>query len=142
MASYWTVCGVCESLEITKPSVVWCSKCDESLCTACDKHHAFSKTSRTHSTIPISEYNKLPTDILQITHNCIRHNEKFQTYCRKHDCPCCHICVIMNHNECKDITAIDDTNKNVKSSSALYDIELMLVEVAAKFRENYKRSNK
>ncbi|CAC5395473.1 unnamed protein product [Mytilus coruscus] len=130
MASNLTVCGVCDSLEITKPSVVWCSDCDEGFCADSDKHHAVSKASRSHCTIPITESNKLPIDILEITHNCSKHNEKYQIYCRKHDCPCCRRCVIETHNDCKDITPIDDIIKDVKSSNALHDIELMLVEVA------------
>ncbi|CAG2213998.1 unnamed protein product [Mytilus edulis] len=130
MACNWTVCGVCDSLEITKPSDVWCSECDEGLYTECGKHHAVSKASRSHSTIPIAEYKQLPTDILKIVHTCSKHNEKFQTYCKKHDCPCCHRCVIETHNGCIDITAIDDIIKDVKSSNTLYDIELMIEEVA------------
>ncbi|VDI28812.1 Hypothetical predicted protein [Mytilus galloprovincialis] len=131
MASSWTACGVCDSKEITKPSVIWCSECDKGLCAECDKHHAVSKASRKHSTLPITEYtcSKLPTVILEITHTCSKHNEKYQTYCKKHDRPCCHRCVIETHNDCKDITAINDIIKDVKSSSALYDIELVLVEV-------------
>ncbi|CAC5392030.1 unnamed protein product [Mytilus coruscus] len=127
MASNWNVCGVCDSLEIAKPSVVWCSECDEGLCAECDKHHTVSRASRTHNSIHINEYNKLPSEI---SHNCLKHNEKFQIYCRKHDCPCCRRCVIETHNDCKDITAIDDIIKDVKSSNALNNIELMLMEVA------------
>ncbi|CAC5395474.1 unnamed protein product [Mytilus coruscus] len=130
MASNWTVCGVCDSLKIAKPSVVYCSECDEGLCDECDKHHAVSKASRAHCTIPVDEYNKLPTDILEIRHNCLKHNEKYLIYCRKHDCPCCHKCVIESHNDCKDIIAIVDIIKDVKSSNALSDIEHILVEVA------------
>lgn len=130
IASNWTVCGVCDSLETTNPSVVCCSECDEGLCTECDKSHSVSKASRTHSTIPIAKYKQLPTDILKIVHTCSKHNEKFQIYCKKHDYPCCHRCVIETHNGCKGIIAICDMIKEIELSNALYNIELMLAKVA------------
>ncbi|CAG2249871.1 unnamed protein product [Mytilus edulis] len=35
MATNWGICGICENLQFTKPSVVWCSECDEGLCGDC-----------------------------------------------------------------------------------------------------------
>ncbi|XP_052073659.1 protein wech-like [Mytilus californianus] len=130
MSSKLTVCGVCEYRKINKPSVVWCLECDEGLCEECKEHHAASKGSRNHSIIPVSQYQKLPSNILEINQICPKHDEKYVIFCRKHDCPCCRRCVVETHNDCKEIDAIDDVIRNVKSSNAFLDIEQMLAELS------------
>ncbi|CAG2200590.1 unnamed protein product [Mytilus edulis] len=62
MASNWSVCGVCDYRHITKPSVVWCSECDEGLCDECKDHHSISKGTRNHDTVSITTYQKLPNE--------------------------------------------------------------------------------
>ncbi|CAG2240316.1 unnamed protein product [Mytilus edulis] len=135
MASNWNVCGVCDYRHITKPSVVWCSECDEGLCEECKDHHSISKGSRNHDTVSITEYQKLPNKVLQLARSCDRHNEKYVLFCKKHDCPCCKKCVVDSHMECKELTDIDDITRNIKSSNAFADIEQTLSEIA----ENIKR---
>ncbi|CAG2222236.1 unnamed protein product [Mytilus edulis] len=134
MATNWNVCGVCENLQITKPSVVWCSECDEGLCGECKNHHAVSKGTKSHETVSIAEYKNLPTEVLQISQTCKLHNEKYELFCTKHDCPCCKKCV-KSHNDCKGLTDINELIKNVKTSNALNEIEQTLQEVV----ENIKR---
>ncbi|CAG2201285.1 unnamed protein product [Mytilus edulis] len=129
MASNWTVCGVCDFRNINKASVVWCSECDEGLCDECKEHHGASKSSRNHSIIPVTEYQKLPIKVLEITQTCQKHKEQYQTFCKKHDCPCCRRCVIETHNDCKDLTAIDDIVQNVKASNAFLEVEQTLVQM-------------
>ncbi|XP_063397763.1 E3 ubiquitin-protein ligase TRIM71-like [Mytilus trossulus] len=137
MASNLGVCGVCDHRHVTKSSVVWCSECDEGLCEDCKEHHSFSKATRNHEVVPIDEYMKLPVKILQIAQFCNKHNEKYELFCRKHDCPCCRKC-IEDHNECKDLTDIRNMISNVKSSTAFKEIERTLSETA----ENMKRIRK
>ncbi|XP_063397764.1 uncharacterized protein LOC134682097 [Mytilus trossulus] len=134
MASNFSVCGVCDHRHVTKSSVVWCSECDEGLCEDCKEHHSFSKATRNHEIVPIDEYMKLPVKILQIAQFCNKHKEKYELFCRKHDCPCCRKCV-EDHNECKDLTDIRNMIGNVKSSTAFQEIERSLSETA----ENMKR---
>ena len=98
MASNWTVCGLCNYRNINKALVVWCSECDEGLCGECREHHGASQSTRNHDTISITEYQKLPTNVLEITQTCQKHKEHYQTFCEKHDCPCCRRCVIETHN--------------------------------------------
>ncbi|CAG2195526.1 unnamed protein product [Mytilus edulis] len=129
MASNWTICGVCAFRNINKASVVWCSECDEGLCDECKEHHGASKSSRNHSIIPVTEYQKLPIKVLEITQTCQKHKEQYQTFCKKHDCPCCRRCVIETHNDCKDLTAIDDIVQNVKASNAFLEVEQTLVQM-------------
>ncbi|CAG2257439.1 unnamed protein product [Mytilus edulis] len=138
MSSKLTVCGVCEYRNITTPSVVWCSECDEGLCEECKEHHAASKGTREHSIVPISEYQKLPSNILEITQSCQKHNEKYVIFCKKHDCPCCRRCVVETHDNCKELNAIDDVIRNVKSSNAFLEMEHMFAELS----ENLQRIRK
>ncbi|CAC5386095.1 unnamed protein product [Mytilus coruscus] len=130
MATSSHSCGVCDARHINKPSTIWCTECDEGLCTECREHHSLSKGTRNHKVIPITEYTKLPADALKISQNCSKHNEKFQIYCQKHECPCCSKCIVESHKECHDIVNLDDVILNSKTSNALCEIEETLVEVA------------
>ncbi|CAC5410388.1 unnamed protein product [Mytilus coruscus] len=134
MASNVSVCGICDHRHVTKPSVVWCSECDEGLCDDCKEHHSFSKATRNHEIVLIDEYKKLPANILQIAQFCKKHDEKYDLFCRKHDSPCCRKC-IEDHNGCKDLTDIRNMIHNIKSSTAFKEIENTLSETA----ENIKR---
>ncbi|XP_063448251.1 uncharacterized protein LOC134727793 [Mytilus trossulus] len=130
MSSKLTVCGVCDYQNINKPSVAWCSECDEGLCEECKVHHAASKATRNHSIVLQSDFQNLPSNVLEITQTCPKHEEKYQIFCRKHDCPCCRLCVVETHNDCKDLNAIEDVIKNVKSSSAFLEMEQLLKELS------------
>ncbi|CAG2206907.1 unnamed protein product [Mytilus edulis] len=135
MTSSSQSCGVCDLRHINKPSIIWCTECDEGLCQDCQEHHSLSKGTRNHNTIAIKEYQTLPSDVLKITQYCNIHNDKFIMYCRKHERPCCRKCIVENHTECLDIDNLEDVIQNVKTSNAFHDIEETLVEVA----ENLKK---
>ncbi|CAC5395528.1 unnamed protein product [Mytilus coruscus] len=139
MAASSSLCGVCTLRHISKPSIVWCTECVEGLCTECQEHHSLSRASRNHDTIPITEYQKLPPDVLSISQYCDKHNEKYQIYCKKHESPCCSICIVESHNECQDIVTLSDVIMNAKTSNTFYEIEQTLAEVLEnikKIREN------
>ncbi|XP_052073611.1 uncharacterized protein LOC127711560 [Mytilus californianus] len=138
MSSKLNLCGVCDYRHISKTSVFWCSECDEGLCEECKDHHAASKGTRGHIIVLQTDYQSLPSYILEITQTCPKHNEKYQIFCRKHDTPCCRRCVVETHNDCKDLNAIEDVIKNVKSSNAFLEIEQMLKELS----ENLQRIRK
>ena len=86
MSSSPSLCGTCD---ISKPSEVWCSQCEEGLCTECIEYHSVAKPSRNHTTIPIAEYRKLPSYVLEIKEHCNKHNEKLSVCCKEYECPCC-----------------------------------------------------
>ncbi|XP_063400141.1 uncharacterized protein LOC134684765 [Mytilus trossulus] len=130
MASNFSICGICDFRHVTIPSVVWCSECDEGLCDDCKEHHSISKSSRDHDIVPIGDYQNLPSEVLQVSQSCRKHNQRFQIFCKKHDCPCCKKCVIEVHNDCKDFVDIDDVIKNVKSSNAFQELEHTLSDIA------------
>ncbi|CAG2186515.1 unnamed protein product [Mytilus edulis] len=128
MATNLSIWGVCDNLQITKHSVVWCFECDEGLCEKCKTHHAVSKASKSHETVSITENKKLPTEVQQIVQNCKFHNEKYEFFCRTHVCPCCKKC-LKYHKDCKGLTDINELIKNVKTSNAFNEIEQTLKEV-------------
>ncbi|XP_063398530.1 uncharacterized protein LOC134683271 [Mytilus trossulus] len=130
MASSTTTCGVCEQSNITKPSTIWCFECDEGLCSECKDHHSRSKGTWKHDTLLISEYQKIPRDIVKITDTCATHNEKFTFYCKKHDSLCCGSCIVENHMECRDFDKLTDVIQNTKLSNAFYEIEQSLAELS------------
>ncbi|XP_071181378.1 kinesin heavy chain-like [Mytilus edulis] len=127
-------CSVCNQRKITKPSVVWCSECNEGLCEDYREHHSLSNATTNHETVPIAKYTKLPAEVLRVAQFCQIHNEKYELFRRKHDSPCCKQCVEM-HNKCKDLTDINNMIGNIKSSAAFLEIDHTLSEVA----DNFKR---
>ncbi|CAC5379973.1 unnamed protein product [Mytilus coruscus] len=127
MANNWSLCSGCDNSQLTKPSAVWCSECDESLCTDCNKYHRVSKGTNNHATISIGVYEKIQTEVLRIAQVCKKHNGKYELFCRKHDCPCCKYC-LKYHKDCKGITDINEVIQNVKTSNAFYEIEQSLME--------------
>ena len=99
-------CGVCFTRHISKVSNIWCSECGEGLCLSGEQHHRASKSTRHHVTVPIEEYRKLPVFIREIKEICEKHDEKYEMFCKSHDCR-----VVEN--------ASSRTTKNVKMSSSL-----------------------
>ncbi len=79
-----SLCGICDIRHISKPSEAWCPDCEEGICTECIQHHSLTKPSRNHITIPIEEYQKLPSYVLEIKENCDEYQEKFSLYCKEH----------------------------------------------------------
>jgi hypothetical protein len=105
-----------DSRHISRPSEVWCSDCEEGLCTECWEQHSLAKPCRNHTTIPISEYRKLPSCVLEINELCKEHHKKFILYCKEHERPCCRICILENHKDCKEVVIVENIINNVKTS--------------------------
>ncbi|XP_063414507.1 transcription intermediary factor 1-beta-like [Mytilus trossulus] len=135
MSDSTALCDVCCLRHLSKPSTGWCLECEEGLCLDCKEHHSLLKATRNHNIIPISEYQKLPQNVLEITRNCEKHNEVLQIFCKKHDSPCCRKCIIETHNNCKNLIEIEDYIKDIKSSARFQEVEEMMNEAA----ENIKR---
>ena len=132
-------CGMCENRHISKPSKVWCRECEEGLCTECTEYHSSVKLSRGHTTIPIAEYRNLPSYVLEIKEHCSEHQDKFSLYCREHECPCCRICIVENHKDCREVAVLENITKNVKTSTMFNEVEHLikeLIENIGKIRHN------
>ncbi|VDI42734.1 Hypothetical predicted protein [Mytilus galloprovincialis] len=143
MASSTHICGICDLRNISKPSKIWCSECDEGLCNACQEHHSLSKATRQHSIIPIAEYSNLPSDIMQISQSCCKHDEKLILYCKDHENPCCGKCAVESHKQCKEIVSLDEIIKNAKTSVSFHETEATLIELIdniSKIRNAHKEN--
>ena len=139
MATNIPDCGVCFTRHISKVSDIWCSECDEGLCRSCKQHHSASKSTRHHVTVPIEEYRKLPVFILEIKEICEKHDDKYQMFCKSHDCPCCRKCTIEHHKECKDVVLIEDIIQDAKTSVSFDDLHQQLSVISKnikRIREN------
>jgi hypothetical protein len=139
MSSSPSFCGICDIRHISKPSEVWCPQCEEGLCTECIEHHSLVKLSQNHTTIPIEEYQKLPSYVLEIKEHCDEHHEKFDLYCKEHERPCCRIFNLENHKDCKNVAIMEEIIKNVKTSNMFTDIEHLIkemIEIIIKIRQN------
>lgn len=126
------VCSICVQRQETKDPVIWCSVCEEALCSACNDHHRLSKLSRDHTTIPYENYKKLPPFILNVQLYCSAHKERYQYICRNHDVPICRDCLVESHKKCQDTPNLDGILGNVKSSTAFENVDSDLVELRKK----------
>ena len=144
MTSSPSTCGICDVRHISKPSDVWCPECDQGFCIDCTGYHCLFSTSRNHSTIPISEYQKLPSFVLEIREFCNEHNERLQLYCKEHGCPCCRICIVENHSECKGLAILENIVKNMKTSHDISETEQIIdemIENIHKIRQNRENNS-
>ncbi|CAG2241892.1 unnamed protein product [Mytilus edulis] len=116
MAASSQSCGVCDLRLIIKPSIVWCTECNEGLCTECKEHHSLSNLCRSHYVLPFIVYHKLAADILKTTHYCTKHDENE--------------CIFDSHKECRDFVELNDAIHNIKTFNAMCQIEETLLEVA------------
>ncbi|XP_071135682.1 tripartite motif-containing protein 2-like [Mytilus edulis] len=122
MASNISICGICDLRHLSSPSTHWCQDCDEALCSECKEHHTLLKATRGHTTIPIDDYKQLPTFITNIKQYCDIHNEKYQNYCQKHECPICYKC-IQDHVKCAEtILPLETVIEHSKTSQIFQDL--------------------
>ncbi|VDI53653.1 Hypothetical predicted protein [Mytilus galloprovincialis] len=63
------LCDVCQKRHLNKSAEEYCPQCEEALCRECRDHHKLSKWLKSHQTITVDKYNKLPSFIKQISQN-------------------------------------------------------------------------
>lgn len=122
MDSKTSLCVICDLRHLTSPSTHWCEDCEEALCTNYKDHHNLSKASRDHEIIFMSEYNNLPSNIVNIDLYCTYHNEKYVQYCVDHACPTCYKC-IREHGNCSELKLLEGLAGGVKVSEDFGDME-------------------
>ena len=77
--------------------------------------------------------------MLEIKENCAEHQEKFSLYCKEHECPCCRICIVENHSDCKNVAIMETITKNVKTSTMFTEVGYLIIEMIesiSKIRQN------
>ncbi|CAG2186799.1 unnamed protein product [Mytilus edulis] len=126
-----TFCDICLIRDLNKLAEEFCPQCEEVLCGDCRNHHKISKSSKSHQTISIGKYNKLPSFIKQIKHTCEEHDCSLEFYCKSHDSLCCKLCLISGHKECKETIFIEDflTPSLGHQSAALANVEKVLKDL-------------
>jgi hypothetical protein len=134
MAKEVPLCDICNQRHISINATVWCPECQETLCLNCNEHHRVAKLSRDHNTIPISDYQKQPSFLVDIKLFCADHNQRLQQYCVIHECPICYRC-IKTHRECSDVIPIDEVVDNAKTSQNFQDLRQEVEDLV----ENIKR---
>ncbi|XP_063411408.1 transcription intermediary factor 1-alpha-like [Mytilus trossulus] len=123
-----TFCDICLTRDLNKLAEEFCPQCEEVLCGDCRNHHKISKSSKSHQTISMDKYNKLPSFIKNISHNCEVHDCFLEVYCKSNDSLCCKRCLISSHKECKETFFIEDflTPSSRHQSAALANVEKVL----------------
>ena len=120
-------CSFCDPSPIK--AMVWCSECDDYLCSDCLKQHKSSKLFTNHSIMSLEDYNALPTVVQTIKYHCEDHDEKLDSFCPLHNRPCCIRCVLTSHKTCTGVAPLKDCVPNFKSSPAILDLEQTLNEL-------------
>ncbi|CAG2251392.1 unnamed protein product [Mytilus edulis] len=130
MASNWCNCGVYDYCQVTKPSAVWCSECDEGLCGALYGTSQYFKRHReTTKQLPLPNKRSYLERLSKSLRSAKYIARNTSSSVENMDCPCCNKCV-KSHNDCKGLTDINELTKNVKTSNAFYEIEQTLLEAA------------
>lgn len=109
-------CGPCESRNLSNNALLWCSVCEEGLCTECSEYHKVSKSSRQHSTLPIQNYHDLPELFRTLSKTCHLHREPLVLYCGTHQESGCAECIAFKHTKCIGVTLLSQTVKGIKDS--------------------------
>ncbi|XP_063410742.1 RING finger protein 207-like [Mytilus trossulus] len=124
-----TTCDICQCRHTSKAAEIYCSLCEEALCSDCKDHHKLSKATKTHQVILIDDFNKLPPLIREIKQHCDKHGDRFDFFCPKHNELCCKRCITTTHRECKGSKVIEDFVEFSKSSAAINEYEQTLKDV-------------
>ncbi|VDH98157.1 Hypothetical predicted protein [Mytilus galloprovincialis] len=124
-------CDVCQNRDLNKSAEEYCPQCEEFLCTECSEHHKLSKLLKSHQTITVDKYNKLPSFIKQMSQNCEEHDSFLEVYCKSHDSLCCKRCLISSHKECKETIFVEDflALSSRHQSAALDNVEKVLKDL-------------
>ncbi|XP_063418463.1 uncharacterized protein LOC134701267 [Mytilus trossulus] len=137
-------CDFCHNKQLNKSAQEYCPQCEEALCGECRDNHKISKLSKSHQTISIDRYNKLPSFIKNISHICEEHDCFLEVYCKSHDSLCCKRCLISGHKKCKETIFIEDfLVPSSKHQSAAFDnIEKVLKNLESNISSAIKDRNR
>ena len=81
---------------------------------------------------------------MEIKEHCNEHHEKFNLYCKEHECPCCGICMVEIHRDCVDVSILKNIVKDVKTSDIINAIDQLInemIETIGKIRKTREDSS-
>jgi hypothetical protein len=74
----------------------------------------------------LEDYKELPTVVQTLNYHCEDYDEKLDLFCPVHSRPCCIRCSLTSHKECSSVAPINHFTPNVKSTTAMLDLEQTL----------------
>lgn len=140
MATSYPYCDICESRKATTDAIIWCSECDQYLCTQCSEHHSISKASEKHFTQSVQDYLNLPDFLRSLRNRCEDHGWKFEFLCPTHDELCCLQCLQNKHKECEQLTPLPSVISGIQKSYIVKELEITLKELELNFKCMIKES--
>lgn len=127
-------CDICELRKIVKNASIWCSECDQYLCTECTEFHSISKSSEKHFTQNVKDYLNLPEFLRALRNRCDAHSWKYEFLCPTHDELCCLQCLQNKHKECDQLTPLPSIISDIRKSSIVKELEVTLKELELNFK--------
>ncbi|CAC5419253.1 TRIM56 [Mytilus coruscus] len=104
-------CHACKRWNEKSNAKFWCKICEEALCEKCNQMHSRMKLLSVHTVVEIEKYGLRTTgiDLNVISNQCQTHHTKeLEIFCCRHKEPCCVLCLITKHIECKELKSIAD----------------------------------
>ncbi|XP_052071258.1 transcription intermediary factor 1-beta-like [Mytilus californianus] len=133
-------CGHCQREEVNTVADIWCTNCDEGLCSTCSGLHVRFKPTGDHKTIDIKRFKP---HIGSIKTECDKHNQQFNFYCPIHLMPCCDKCISNHHSECTGIKRLASAvqEANIEQSKQSVDKEISSILLLLNKMANEKLRN-
>ena len=79
----------------------------------------------------LEDNKELPTVVQTLNYHCEDYDEKLDVFCPVHSRPCCFRCSLTSHKECSSVAPINHFTPNVKSTTAMLDLEKTLKELGS-----------
>ena len=112
-------CNPCETDSKTVQAAVFCTDCQEYLCSDCLSSHKKLKITKGHTMIEIGRGAEVCTEVLELKQllHCDQHQDKqYDIYCHDHEELVCTTCAFIGHRHCTNVVEIG-TDKSVTSKS-------------------------
>lgn len=136
-----TFCAICSRRSISTKAVMYCTHCEDALCSDCEDYHGNIKTFDTHHMIDINIIKVKP---FIVSTSCKVHPDMVLEYfCSDHCTLCCRSCMASAHRSCEKVVPIELSAKGVKRSAKYEEIvrEVTTLNSAVNELENRKRQS-
>lgn len=121
------ICEVC-SCNVNETEASWCCNCGVTVCAPCADSH--QQLSPPHEVVSLALIRNSSLDIWSLPECCPCHSKETVTYfCCQHDDLLCESCISENHNNCGPILSFEKAAENVKTGTALPDLERRLTNL-------------
>lgn len=116
------LCDACQREDEEIVASDWCESCSDSLCAICTKYHKRNAAFRSHTLVPIADFNKVsdkkesmePTSVV-----CKDHSKLVEYICVDHEELCCTKCVCTKHRTCTQVDDIEEAADSLRKSEKI-----------------------